>query len=65
MPMPFRPTNKCPKCNGMGLEVVSRQTDMYACGYATFAETCHFCLGSGRPMPLPIADEKMLAAGGN
>lgn len=57
--------NKCTKCDGHGKIVLTRPCDLYRCGYANFAETCPTCLGSGRLMPVPIYDEKMLAAGGN
>lgn len=53
---------KCADCKGCGIQIVERPSDMYSCGFATFAETCVTCLGFGRVVDLPV-DNKVAAGG--
>jgi DnaJ-class molecular chaperone len=55
--------NRCTECDGIGLKVGTAPSKLYRCGVVTFAYTCPTCLGSGRSMPVSIADSKLAAAG--
>jgi|GEM_PF-5813112 len=55
--------NQCPDCKGLGLKVREVPSHLYACGFTTQAYTCPRCLGTGRSMPVSLADGKLAATG--
>lgn len=60
----IRATKKvCTRCEGLRVVVVNQLSNLYRCGYVTFAETCPLCQGYGLITAITMEDRLMAAAG--
>ena len=56
----------CPTCKLLGLEIITKPSTVYECGYESFAQKCSTCNGTGFVDPDYVAptDNQTAAAGG-